>query len=110
MRLISIHKLFLVTSLLEEPCPTTMLEAMFLNKPVFALRRGGIPELKAYSLYKSQVKLFDSMEELVDGIVNYLVEQSEPGNIDLANKDFGSCVSKKAFEILSVYNSQELSQ
>jgi len=100
-----LNQVFVVTSLWEEPCPTTVLEAMFLNKPVFALQRGGVPELKAYSLYESQLNLFNSMEELVDGIANYLAVPSTPNDINYSNIDFGACVSKKALDIISVYNS-----
>ena len=105
LKLMSLHQVFAATSLLEEPCPTTILEAMFLNKSVFALKRGGIPELKSYALYESQVNLYDSMEGLVDGIADYLDVQRAPDNINLTDIDFGACVSKKALEIISVYNS-----
>lgn len=105
LQLMLSHQAFIIPSLLEEPCPTTLLEAMFLNKAVFALNRGGIPELKVYSLYESQVHLYDSMEGLVDGIANYLAVQSAPDNINLTDIDFGACVSKKALEVISVYNS-----
>lgn len=105
MKFMSSHQVFTVTSLWEEPCPTTLLEAMFLNKQIFALKRGGIPELKAYSLYESQLSLFDSMEELVDGIANHLAIQRSPANFDFTDIDFGACVSKKALEIIRMYES-----
>ncbi|RJO61243.1 glycosyltransferase [candidate division WS5 bacterium] len=104
LNLMLLHQVFTATSLLEEPCPTTILEAMFLKKSIFALQRGGIPELKVYSLYESQVNLYDSMEELVDGIANHLANPPTTGNIDFTDTDFGACVSKKALEIISVYN------
>ncbi len=104
LRHMLLHQAFAMTSLLEEPCPTTVLEAMFLNKPVFALKRGGVPEMRKYSLYDSQLSLFDSMEGLVDGVANHLDVQSTPVDIDLTSIDFGACVSKKALEIIMVYN------
>jgi glycosyltransferase involved in cell wall biosynthesis len=104
LQLMLSHKAFIIPSLWEEPCPTTILEAMFLNKPVFALKRGGVPELKLYSLYESQLNLYDSMEELVDGVANHLAIQSARDNIDYTSIDFGACVSKKALEIIRVYN------
>lgn len=104
LKLMSLHQVFLVTSLVNEPCATTLLEAMFLNKHIFALKRGGMPELKTYSRYETQLNLFDSMDELVDGIANYLDNQSTTEDIDIRGTDFGACVSKKALEIISVYN------
>ena len=99
------HQAFAMTSLLEEPCPTTVLETMFMNKPIFALKRGGVPELRGYSLYESQVHLYDSMEELIDGIAEHLDVQSAPNDIDFKKIEFGACVSKKVLEIINVYNS-----
>lgn len=99
-----LHQCFIITSLLEEPSTTTIFEAMFLNKKVFALNRGGVPEMKKYSLYDSQVRLFDSIEGLVDGVADYLTFQPSPDEINYTNIDFGACVSKKALEIIRVYN------
>lgn len=98
------HNAFVVSSLGEEPCPTTALEAMFLNKRVFALKRGGILELKAYERYKDQVKLYDTMEELVNGVVETISNHYVPDNADILDGDFGACISKKAMEIIKVYN------
>lgn len=104
LKLISSHQVFVITSLLEEPSTTTILEAMLLNKPVFALNRGGVPEMKVYSLYESQLNLYESMEKLVDGVANHLAAQPADNYIDYTNIDFGACVSKKALEIIKVYN------
>ena len=55
-----------VPSVWEEPCGTTVLEALALGKQCIALARGGTPELAAYQLYDGQLQLADSMEQLVD--------------------------------------------
>lgn len=54
-----------VPSVWEEPCGTTVLEALALGKPCIALARGGTPELAAYQLYDGQLQLAGSMEQLV---------------------------------------------
>jgi glycosyltransferase involved in cell wall biosynthesis len=54
-----------VPSVWEEPCGTTVLEALALGKPCIALARGGTPELAAYQLYDGQLQLAASMEQLV---------------------------------------------
>jgi glycogen synthase len=57
-----------VPSLWEESCATTILEALYLGLPCFALRRGGNPELAAYARWPSQLRLFDSTADLVEGL------------------------------------------
>lgn len=54
-----------VPSVLEESCGTTILEALALGRPCIALRRGGTPELQRYERYPGQLRLADSMDELV---------------------------------------------
>lgn len=50
----------------DEPCATTALEALALGKSVFALRRGGTPELMGYILPGAgTLHLFDSLDTLV---------------------------------------------
>jgi glycosyltransferase involved in cell wall biosynthesis len=55
-----------VPSVWEEPCGTTVLEALALGKQCIALARGGTPELAAYQLHQGQLQLAGSMEQLVD--------------------------------------------
>jgi glycosyltransferase involved in cell wall biosynthesis len=59
-----------VPSVWEEPCATSVLEGLALSKPTYALARGGTPELKAYEVYPGQLRLFDSMESLVPGLLS----------------------------------------
>lgn len=54
-----------VPSVWEEPCGTTVLESLALGRPVFALARGGTPELVAYQQHPGQLRLFDQMQDLV---------------------------------------------
>lgn len=61
----------LVPSILEEPCGTTILEALALGRPVFAIARGGTPELTAYEQFPGQLRLFNDMNALADSVVNW---------------------------------------
>jgi len=54
-----------VPSVWEEPCGTTILEALALGRPCLALARGGNPELAVYESTPGQLRLATSMEELV---------------------------------------------
>jgi glycosyltransferase involved in cell wall biosynthesis len=62
-----------VPSVWEEPCGTTVLEALALGKQCIALARGGTPELAAYQLYPGQLRLAESMEQLVGMLCAQLV-------------------------------------
>ncbi|MBV8501990.1 MAG: glycosyltransferase family 4 protein [Paucibacter sp.] len=53
-------------SIWEEPFGTTTLEALAAGRPCLALRRGGTPEMKLLERYAGQLKLADTMEELVE--------------------------------------------
>ncbi len=55
-----------IPSVCEEPCGTTVLEALALGKQCIALARGGTPELAAYQLYAGQLQLAESMPQLID--------------------------------------------
>jgi len=56
-----------VPSAWEEPCATTVLEALALGRPVLALRRGGTPELSRYG-EPGQLRLFDDHAALVQAL------------------------------------------
>jgi glycogen(starch) synthase len=53
-----------VPSIWEEPCATTVLEALALGRPVLALRRGGTPELVKHG-QPGQLRLFEDLATLV---------------------------------------------
>ncbi len=67
-----------VPSVCEEACPTTVLEGLALGKPVFAIARGGTPELKQYELWDGQLALFRSMDDLVDSLLGTPLKPGEP--------------------------------
>mgnify|MGYP000843993457 CR=1 FL=1 len=62
--------LTVMPSLCEESFGAVTLEALRLGRPCFALRRGGTPELARYGA-AGQLQLFDSLEELVEGVLSY---------------------------------------
>jgi glycosyltransferase involved in cell wall biosynthesis len=70
--------LCVVPSVWEEPCGTTVLEALALGKPCLALARGGTPELCAYQQYDGQLQLAASMPELVARLVAALAHSPRP--------------------------------
>lgn len=70
VRMTSQAQIVMVPSLWEEPCGTTILEALALGKPVLALARGGTPELKAYETYPGQLRLFEDMPSLAAALAN----------------------------------------
>jgi glycosyltransferase involved in cell wall biosynthesis len=61
-----------IPSVWEEPCGTTVLEALALGKQCLALARGGTPELAAYQYYDGQLRLAETMPRLVERLVELL--------------------------------------
>jgi len=64
--------LLVIPSVWEEPCGTTVLEALALGKQCLALARGGTPELAAYQYYEGQLQLAQTMPRLVERLVEQL--------------------------------------
>ena len=64
--------LLVIPSVWEEPCGTTVLEALALGKQCLALARGGTPELGAYQYYDGQLQLAETMPRLVERLVEQL--------------------------------------
>jgi glycogen(starch) synthase len=60
-----------VPSILEESCPTTVLEGLLLGKPTFALALGGTPELDIYAASPDQLRLHPDMRSLVTDLVTF---------------------------------------
>lgn len=86
-----------VPSVWEEPCGTTLLEALAMGKPTLALARGGTPELARYERYAGQLVLESDLPALV-GRLNQLPRPAGPlGPGDLAD------VGRRLPEILAVY-------
>lgn len=64
--------LLVIPSVWEEPCGTTVLEALALGKQCLALARGGTPELAAYQYYDGQLQLAQTMPRLVERLIDSL--------------------------------------
>jgi glycogen(starch) synthase len=60
-----------VPSILEESCPTTVLEGLLLGKPTFALALGGTPELDMYAAAPDQLRLHPDMRSLVQDLISF---------------------------------------
>jgi glycogen(starch) synthase len=60
-----------VPSILEESCPTTVLEGLLLGKATFALALGGTPELDIYAASPDQLRLHSDMRSLVADLVTF---------------------------------------
>lgn len=63
-----------VPSVWEEPCGTTILEALALGRPCLALARGGNPELAAYAAWPGQLRLSAAMDGLVEALLDELAQ------------------------------------
>lgn len=74
-------QLCVVPSVCEEPCATTILEALALGKPCLALAQGGSAELAAYQYYDGQLRLAAGMPQLVAMLADEL--QREPVTVAL---------------------------
>lgn len=89
-----------VPSVWEEPCGTTILEALALGRPCLALARGGNPELAAYVAWPGQLRLSAAMEGLVDTL---LAELAQPPLAAPLPQQAGMDVFQALPRILDVY-------
>jgi glycosyltransferase involved in cell wall biosynthesis len=88
-----------VPSICEESCGTTILEGLALGKPVYALARGGTPELKFYERWPGQLHLFDDMAALANGLMQ--PDAIVPDRME--DKPFGADIEILLPEFLRVY-------
>lgn len=88
-----------VPSILEESCGTTILEGLALGKTVYALARGGTPELVRYEYLPGQLKLFDNMCELALA----LARDTHPLQTLSVAHDFGGDIRAKSHELMRLY-------
>ena len=88
----------IVPSVWEEPCATTVLEALTLGKTTFALARGGTPELARYACAPGQLRLFQHMRGLVDGLLGFVPHPDYPRPVNAAGG-----VDKMLGELLRLY-------
>jgi glycosyltransferase involved in cell wall biosynthesis len=89
-----------IPSVWEEPCGTTVLEALALGKQCLALARGGTPELAAYQYYDGQLQLAETMPRLVERLVAMLGHA--PVTVPLPDS-FAMDVSRAIPQLLDFY-------
>lgn len=94
------HDVYILTSISEESCSTSTLEALFLNKDVRALHLGGTPELLQYSEDPKQMKLYNTFEEMRMDLLN---SDNVYSSSNAFNSRFKACIRDKAPDILKVY-------
>lgn len=62
----------IVPSVWEEPCATSILEALAMGKTVYALDAGGTPEMAAYaSSAGGRLRTFSSLDALADAVLRH---------------------------------------
>lgn len=88
----------IVPSLCEEAFGQTTLEGLMLGKPTYALARGGTLELRAYEAYPGQLRLYDSLQELVAGMLGDV-----PPNLAVTAPCIKRTVDDAIAELLDVY-------
>ena len=83
----------------DEAFSLSVLEALALGRPVFSLRRGGIPELERYSL-PGQLQLFDNIDALVQALSTVPSSGIPPRFI---NEGFEATIDVMTDRVLEVY-------
>lgn len=97
--------IIVIPSVWEEPCATTVHEALFLGKPTLALRQGGTPELAQYERYPGQLMLFDDLQAMALFLRGFY-SQGTP-LLKIAQEDYGADISKIIPNIISQYRLQQ---
>ena len=96
----------IVPSVWEEPCGTTILEALRLGKVCYALERGGTPELVVYGA-PGQLRLFSDIAALVDGLVDALTadhpDRSEKVSVPVMTGGRSADVTVATRRLLDLY-------
>lgn len=90
-----------VPSVLEEAFGFTTLEGLALGKPVYALARGGTPELKCYERWPGQLHLFGNMAELARALVDGCGEPVPAACVPL--DEFGADIRIQMQDVLRIY-------
>jgi glycosyltransferase involved in cell wall biosynthesis len=90
-----------VPSVLEESCGTTILEGLALGKPVYALARGGTPELAQYERWPGQLHLFADLATLARALVDDSGKPVPAANIPL--DAFGADIRVQTEDVLRIY-------
>lgn len=71
LRLAMRAHVIVVPSVCEEACSSTVIEGLLLGKTVFALRRGGTPELAIYASRPDQLRLHDKLDDLAQALLHF---------------------------------------
>lgn len=91
-----------VPSVWEEAFGSTTLEALALGRVVYALRRGGTPELARYAGDGgARLRLYDSISELTVGLLNHRGGAQDPV---ASLSEFSGSMEAMAEKILNLYS------
>lgn len=97
--------LCIVPSVCEEPCGTTLLEALALGRPTLALASGGTPELRRFERYPGQLTLVGSISMLIAELADRL---TRPGQtVLLHGVGHEADVMQRLPEIVAAYQRAE---
>lgn len=94
-------------SILEEAFGMTTLDALALGKPVYALARGGTPELKRYERWPGQLHLFDNMAALARALVDDSGEPVPAACVPM--EAFGADIRVQSQDVLRIYRAERQS-
>lgn len=89
-----------VPSVWEEPFGQTTLDGLALGKAVYALERGGTPELKRYERWPGQLHLYSDMDALAHGLLHSEVRNPTIND----NVPFGADIQIMLPEFLRIYS------
>ena len=92
-----------VPSVCEESCSTVVMELLRLGKPCYAVHRGGTPELARYG-GPGQLRLFDDLPALVDG----LVAETAPTETGTDTRGLSASVQVQLPALLALYRQPAL--
>lgn len=90
-----------VPSVWEEAFGMTTLDALALDKPVYALARGGTPELRQYERWPGQLHLFDDMAALAQALVEDSGRAMPAASVPM--EAFAADIRLKAEDLLRLY-------
>lgn len=99
LKLAARAQVIVVPSLCEEACSSTVLEGLLLGKTVFALHRGGTPELNMYTSRPDQLRLHHNLQALAEALLNYT-----PGKEAMISAHAPADTNHAAGRLLALYS------